>query len=770
MFEQLRRNPYLKKHLGWKMPICQHMMYCLIDEDRGEPVIRERFLPWGAPDAATYIKRIERNLDSLGEVEGLLLNYQIAAVDMESLNRDFPEVARKMQYWHKQGKLDFVGGSFSQGHMQAISAESNWRQFEMGVRFFSDFFGKQIKLYARQETGLHQQIPQLLKKFGYEMIVMPQFPWAIEIISGRFEITSAHTGTSIMKGDEFVMGQALDGTKMPVFLTGPVAAFGDVDPTHEEGLIPAIHGHNPYNVKMGISKDMYGPPPVIPYFPDLMEVGQKFYDEIDEFCTVTFLEDALFERLKQAPPRATARIISYWSCYEGGWAGEVLRKNKEAEGWALLTEAMGAMALSAKKPFQYADDISKIWHTIIKYQHHDVLWNEATDLQRKAINYMDEGIEKCKDILNGLGDELIEKEADSIAIFNSLANERTALIEVEKDKIPAGDSRFQKFDDKCIGFRKLPAGGYKSFEIDNSMYCESKAVEMPNRITTKYYTVEFSDNGLLKQITTPDGRSLLDTGKYIGGEVRAMIDQQWKDNRVAECSFFEGDVCYILERKTTIGQIPLIERYLFFREKRQIKVELNFEFDGDTVGYYWLDETKLNVYYPTTGSDIHYDIPFGYDEGRELRPLFAINWLHCGGLTYVNRGTVKHWVRDGVIANVIAWGSMTFDNRIHFDFWTKEDKYDIRLYGKHKIEYSLIPHGVFNGDQTVHDVNDIIAPVWIVHGKGEKSFYGVKDKDLALTAIYVKDNQIWARGYKMHSENKSKFRDFEIFNLLFSEL
>jgi len=769
-FEQLRKSPYLKQHLNWNMALCQHMMYLLIDEDRGEPILGERVLPWGAPNTAEYTKRIIRNLKSLENIEDLILNYQIAAVDMESLARDYPQVADKMKDWHKKGRLDFVGGSFSQAHMQCIGSESNWRQFEWGTRLFQDMYGKQIKLYARQETGLHQQIPQILKNFGYEMIVMPQFPWAMEIVGGEFEIMSSHQGTSFIKEDEFVNALALDGTEMPAYLTGHIASFNDSDPIHAQPVIPAQHAHNVFNVKRGISKDLYGPPVIWPYFPDLMEVDREFYEEINEFCTLVQLEEAMLKRLAIAPPRAKAKVFSHWSYYEGEWAEELARTNKAAEENALLLESMQAMAKLNGIDSNNEEDIKAIWHTILKYQHHDVLWIAVTDLRRKAINYLKAGLDKDSEMMSEMAESLVEISDNSIAIFNSSPRPRRAMVEFSSGKVPTESLSLQEFNGKCFGFADLPAGGYDSFELSDKSACLSQKQTLPKKISTKYYQVQFSDTGLIDQIITTGGQRLLKADNGPGGRLKAMINDNWFDNLNGACDFYTGDVCYILERKTVLDTIPVLERYYFFKNENVIKVELEFDFDGNTIGYYWLDETKLNVYYPTCGHEVYHDIPYGFVQARQNRPLFATNWLYCGGLVYINRGTVKHWVKDDVIANVLAWGSKTFDNRIHFDFWTQKQQYDIRLYGKQNIEYFLIPSGTFNGSQIVHDVNDLVFPVFSAKGKGQKSFYKSTNNDLAVTAVFEKDGQVWGRGYKLPSENKSRYRDFEIFNCPLNEL
>lgn len=764
IFERLKKNPYLKQHLNWKMALCQHMMYLLIDEDRGEPILGERELPWGAPDAGVYVERFERNLQSLQDVPELLISFQIAAVDMESIARDFPHVADNMIAWHKKGRLDFVGGSFSQAHMQCVGSESNWRQFEWGKKLFKEMFGKDIKLYARQETGFHQQTPQILEKFGYDMIVMPQFPWAMEIVDGKFEVMSSHLGASFIQGDEFVDAVALDGTELPAYLTSYVASYGDGDPTHPGGSIPAQHAHNYYNVKRAISKDLYAPPTVWPYFPDMMEVDRDFYERINEFCALDLLEPAMQQRLKEAPPRAKARVFSHWSYYEGEWAEELARANKSAEEKAVLLEAVEAMARQAGLKDDVKDQIKDIWHTILKYQHHDVLWIEITDLRRKSVNYLKDAITKGNQLMEALSKGIVEDANDTIAIFNGLPYKRKALIEVDSDDAAAGSLGLQAFDGKCLGFKEVPAGGFTSVDVSDIKPSTSNEQPMPSEIVTDNYTVALCDNGLIGQVTASDGSKLLNSGNYQGGQMRAMMGDEWFDNRQAECKFHSGDVFDIVERKARINSIPVTERYFFFKSQNLIKAELDFDFNGDEIGYFWLDETKLNVYYPTAGSEAYHDMPYGFAEARQGRPLFATNWTYCGGLVYVNRGTIKHWIKDDVIANVIAWGSNIFGNRIHFDFWTSKQQYDINVYGKHTIEYFLIPQGKFDGSSIVRQVSDVTTPVFMTNGKGEKSFYELKDNGYDVTAMYEDNGQLWTRGYKLPSGDASKYRDFEIFS------
>ncbi len=732
----------LKKHFGWKLAICQHPMYLLIDEDRGVPTVGERIPPWGAPNAAEYVERINRNMDALEKFPDLRLNYQFSGVEMESIARDFPDVVERMKKLYEKGLLDFIGGSFSQPHFQILGAESNWRQFEYGLNVFQKIFGKKIKVYARQETGLHQQIPQILKKFGYEFMVAPPFPWAMKIIGNNVELTASSRGIDAISGCEILYAKALDGTKMPYY----IGIFIDSERLKEE-----------------FQKDMYSGPQIWMYFPDLVEIDQKIYDKLKRVFEFVLLEQALKERFQEQTPQGEVRIFTYWSYIEGVWAEELLRKNKMAEEMAILAECICCMGKIAGLSISKNDEIRKIWHTILKYQHHDVYWIEVTDLRRKAINLLEDCIRRSHQIMADVAKELVEKNQESLAVFNGLPNERKCLIDIQSSEFPAPDLKFQKFRDKFFGFVQLPAGGFKSFGALKSSYSTSEEKPLPKKITTNNYSIEFSEEGLIEQIIVPSYGELLKPDKYLGGEMKALISNRWVDNRSAVCRFYSGDVAYVLERYSHLGKIPVSERYFFFRNENLIKAEVEFNFNGDEVGFFPIDETKINVYYPTIGSKIYHDIPFGYVQAKEKRPLFAINWLYCGGLVYVNRGNVKHWVRDGVIANVIAWGGFSFTNRIHFS-WAEKTQYDIRLYGKHKIEYFLIPWGEFNGNKIVREVNNITFPVFVTKGEGEKSFYRVNDEDLAITSVYEKNGEVWVRGYKLPSERKTKYRDWEIFN------
>jgi hypothetical protein len=735
----------LKAHLNWKIAICSHPMYLLVDEDRGKPVVGERIPPWGAPTAEAYVKRVRRNLVALEQSPQRKLNYEWSACELESLAQRFPDVICLMRRACRRGQLDFVGGEYSQPHASTLTSESGWRQYEEGLDVFRRLLGKRMTVHATQECHLQPQQPQLLRHFGFRYLVLPAFAWAVRITQGPFELLGqVPSGLYLKRGDEFIHAEALDGTTIPAYF-----------PTHARHTDPVAEE----------MKGFWSCPPVWIDFPDLSEYENPLGDR----AAAVLLEDALNERFQAAPPRARGQVHTYWSYVEGVWAEELLRCGRSAEGAATLAGNLLAMTRLAGVPVRQQSRLRGIWRTILKYQHHDVMWIEVTDLRRKAIEKFKETIAGSHCLLARAAGRLARANRRTLTVFNGVARPRNVLLELNADQIPAGGTKFQRHGTRCLGFRRIPAGGFTSFPLAKDGCSASRETALPSKLTTRHYTVRFSTEGLIRQIATAGHASLLSDTDYLGGELRAVIRGKWVNNRPASCHFYAGPVCDVLERSASLGRIPVRERYLFFKAEPVIKVELEFDFHGDTVGDFHIEETKINVYYPTAKSAVYHDVPFGYVQAREDEQLLATHWVYSGGLVYVNRGTPKHWVRNGVLANTLAWGGRRFSNRMHAN-WRQRTQYDLRLSGRQKVEYFLLPCGAFHDARIVHAVEALTAPVFLAQGEGQRSFYEVKDRRLAVTSVYQKRGQIWARGYQLPSRTQARFRDWEIFNVPLDEI
>ena len=748
MFNDVMNPEIVKKHFGWKMAFCQHPMYLVVDEDRGVPALGERTAPWGAATADEYVERIRRNLRAFEEYDDLQLNYQLSAVEIESIVQRFPDIADSIKKNLELGKLKFVDGSFSQAHLQVFSSESSWRQFEMGLDIYEKHFGVRPAVYARQETGLHMQLPQILKQFGYKFALLSYFPWAIKVIGGEMELIGDDSGPATTHHDEFLNAVALDGTSIPVY----AKARG----------CPSNGG----NVGRDAIRDGYSGPPIWVTFPDLTEITEKKHTSVTRMFEFILLDDVLPERYKQAPPKADVRIYTYWSYIEGVWADELLRTTRDSERYALLAESLNVInVMRGRKTI----DLHDIWHTILKYQHHDVHWIEVTDLKRKAIERTKEAKKLCMSIMEEIVSHEVEPDGNSLTLWNGLTRDRSTIF--VSDALNAVEGT-QEFEGKVYGQVALPSFGYKKYA--KAEPCVSMKSDMPSAISNSFYTADISDSGLIRRLSTDKGDVVVDAGEVSGGEMRCMIDEQWYDTKAADLAFYRGEIADILTRSSLLNDIPVYEKYFFFKEMPVIKVEVRFDFNKNSVGYYWLDDTKINIYHPTSRGQVLHDIPFGYIDGSEGKPLFCTNWLFSSGLVHINMGNPKLCVKDGTISHMIAWGGNRFGNRMHFDAWSSKEQYDITLNGRQEIEYFLVPWGDFDGNAIVKMVDDLTNPVYVSDGRpiheDQKSFISAKEKELLITSVFEKEGDLTARGYKLPGGIKDKFRDFEIVNIPVDQL
>jgi hypothetical protein len=751
-YKDLFPNADIKSHFGWELAICQHPMFLLIDEDRGVPVVGERVAPWGAPSAEEYVERVIRNLESLEKYPDLKISYEFSGAEVMGIAEKFPAVVQNMKRQFDRGQLDFVNGTYAQPHLHIFGSESNWRQFETGLGVYKQLFGKQIKTYQAQETGVHLQLPQMLKLFGYDYMVLPDFRWMMSLENGKLEIDGgACQGVDVYldSADGFVDAGSLDGTTIPTYINSHGAWQGDI--------IGVVRKDMKLGQKIWIMN------------PDMIEVNEDQYRDFNAVFTIVLLEDSLRKSYRPNAPHIKAKVFSTWSYVEGVWAEELLRRNKQAEENAVLAENICCLASLAGKPINHKEKIEKIWQGILKYQHHDVHWIEVTNLRQKALDILDEGIHLAHSLTDEAAAALIsdkgEQDGKYYTLLNALPRQRVAPVELDA-ALFSGGSAFQQFKGRLIGALEVPAYSAKSFPAQGAP-AGSSATVLPASMRTPDYAVTFSADGLMEQISAA-GQELLRPGEYVGGELRCMAGDAWHNNRKAECAYYTGPLFDTLERRHAIAGVPTVETYFFYKTLPLIKAELEFDFNGNEIGNFWADYSKLNAYFPTSGREVYHDIPFGWQEGKPDRPLYATNWIYSGGLVYVNRGNAKHWVSEGVLANMLAWGGTVFDNRMHFNWTDRGGTYDLRLYGKRKITYFLIPAGNFDGNRIARDVESAVSPLYAAPGKADIRFHAPLNKDLIVTALHEKDNEVYARGYQL--PGGGIFRDFEIFDRPLKEL
>ena len=210
----------------WSCALAQHPMSLIIEEDEG---CAERTPPWGAPSVEAYDERFAGFLAAMEGHPELRAGFDISGVELERLAGRRPDLVERMRGLVRAGRLAFYNGTWSQPHLHLFGAEANVRQLELGCAAFRRLVGYPVRTHAAQEADAHEQLPQLLRAFGFRFAVPPGFYSTLEF-QGPHELVHLSTqGLRFVHGEEFTEWVGLDGSTIPLYLPQP----GPVSPERE---------------------------------------------------------------------------------------------------------------------------------------------------------------------------------------------------------------------------------------------------------------------------------------------------------------------------------------------------------------------------------------------------------------------------------------------------------------------------------------------------------------------------------------------------------
>ena len=595
------------------------------------------------------------------------------------------------------------------------------------------------------EPGIVEQLPQILRSFGYRFAHVPSGDtYAIRFLDEHELIGLAHPRSlDYVIGDEFTSWQGLDGTQIPLYLSLPVNIEADYreieifDPGRED-LYAAkrFFPGAPAVLWNDANRDLYRGGAIKMAIGDMAAVTEEWLDTRRQNVDFALLDRALAQRIEVCPPTSRARLYEYWSSAEGIRAEEQLRCTRSAEQALVRLSALNALASHLlNRP---TEPLTPLWKRLLWTQHHDSYWAGGPELRDKCIRRLhviegearDAGRAAAAAIAACVGPS--GDGAHRLALYNTCPYPRRDVVHL--------DCVFQEGEAGGLGFPDLTAqilaaetfgdGSLKRCRL--AVLAESEGLGYAvHPLTTDPVTAAADpcwelvdgfayENGEYRVLIGPDGLfhslyskradvELLDGASLKGNEVRYRHRTgEWLSSGAGPVVIHRasGPVADLLRIQSRVGDLPIETCICFYHDLARIDFEVEICFARTELGVFWDDASKMNVYWPLSFTgQIRHDVPFGVVEGREHRPLLATRWVDVSdsraGLAYLNRGTVKHWIRDGVLANVWAWGAdgNCFNNRNLPALFMKA--FDLRLDGRHRIEYAVYPHGPFAGADVV---------------------------------------------------------------------
>ncbi len=678
-----------------KMAYVMHPMVLIVHEDRGEPVVGERVGPWGAPDLPTYAERVRRNLQALERYPDLRLNYEFSGVELEMLAEVAPDTIATMREMVDQGRLAFVGGDYSQPHGHLYSGELNFRQLEFGLRVFGELVGYRVTCAFHQETCTHDQMPQLLRGLGFESAVAPDsFTYSIIPLSlpGPCLIGCGRQGLRPLAKDSTPDWRGLDGTEIPL-------------------VIPGIFAGDEYH------KGLYRLSDLCVFAPDMDEVSEERMGEVRSVGEFVLLDSAALDESTRHPATWKARLFSFWSYSEGEWAEAVCRGIRSAEAQLVAEETVSALYGPPARA-----DLDPDWRTLLASMHHDVHWIEVTDLKRLYSERLETVIlrsqEHVASLVGASGSAFREPRSASSAsvkpdevvhAINPLPLPRSEVVTLRglrgspvqvlrADGTPAPSQCVPSQDGAdqydLYFLAEVPPCGIASYALTGegaTMLTGAAAPEVSCQTADARYAV--AEDGTVREAMLPDGTNVL---RGPGHDLHYLeLDGTLRGGpgRSGSLRHFRGPVGEVIRVEAPVGDVPSSIEFLASPAVVGLNITTRFDFDRHLIGVMWEDWTKLNAYWPTVGQTIRHDIPYGVTDGMEKLPLYASSWLSVfgseGGLALINTGMPKHYVEDGTIANVLAWGRKEYSNRLQgSEEWVHA--YDLSLSGAHYLRSAAV--------------------------------------------------------------------------------
>ncbi|MGP4078744.1 hypothetical protein ACTWQL_02435 [Pseudalkalibacillus sp. R45] len=111
---------------------------------------------------------IHKMLDAADDYPGLKVSMELDAYAYEQVEKEDPECITRLKEYIDSGKAAVDGGTYGQPFGQDYGWEPNIRQLTYGKKTIKEVLDYDIRAFLVEEQWFHPQMPQLLKKSGFE--------------------------------------------------------------------------------------------------------------------------------------------------------------------------------------------------------------------------------------------------------------------------------------------------------------------------------------------------------------------------------------------------------------------------------------------------------------------------------------------------------------------------------------------------------------------------------------------------------------------------
>ncbi len=675
----------------------------------------------------------------------------------------------------KSGRIS-CGSTFTQPYEEMYSGEALARQFYFGAKWLKDEFDYDATVYWNEDVpGRTLQMMQIMHKAGTKYLMMSRherglYEWYSPDGSYVTAFTPGHYGSafeplqkSFHEAAQFLATSSLDWenyytkeTKSPV-----IPLLSDRD------MSPAIDYSNLINQWQNIDELQ-------------KENGEFIPVKLPDFVIASAPE--FFEALTNEKPKL--QVIkgerpAVWLYIHGPSHQKALKTSREAD--ILLTQAekfATANALVNGSFINYPEtELQNAWEAKI-YPDHG--WGgkhgDITDaLFKSKYEFAESEAEKILITnLNKLAANIKteSKKGRPLVIFNSMNSERDAPVSIEvsieKPKvfsvilhdekgeitnvqltniITNSDGSIKKAELHFIA-ENIPPIGYKTYYLKAQKNRNTgKSDEFKNKAENQYYKLKFADGGLSSIFDKELNQELIDSEKFVAGEVFTMQSVgngagEFADIQQPEMEGFDktgnyktnwkieenGNVFTIYKYRQKLRNAVVEQRVKLYHQQKRIDFEtalLNWE--GELYR-----EFRMAIPLNMTNGQVAYEVPFGVVEVgknelkgaageryktdcKDFHPRGIENWISASnnnfGITMSSSVAVADWIdpTDNPVDNQILQPILLASRRSCH--WEGNEYLQT---GDHHFLFSITSHkpGWENGANNGRGANETLKAVW----------------------------------------------------------
>ncbi|MFA6794604.1 MAG: glycoside hydrolase family 38 C-terminal domain-containing protein [Proteiniphilum sp.] len=560
-----------------------------------------------------------------------------------------PALFERIKEYVKQGRLELVGGMWTEGDTNLSSGEAIARSFLFGQRYFQQHFGRIANIgWLPDNFGHTSQLPQMLKLSGLDYYY--------------FHRCKPYVGTFWWKGPDgsIVLCYANDtynGTITPD-LKNELNKF-DTD-KHRILQITGVgdHGGGPTreNIEMVHELDR------LPNYPAV------------KFTTVGDFFKSASKEMSIRPTHHGEMQFIFEGCYTT--VSDIKSGNRNSENSLYGSEFFNTLRWINGDPYP-KNELNELWETVLFNQFHDILPGSAIyEANRDAVARYIETDRKSKELKNSaflkMADEVtFQKDlGQPVVAYNLLPYQRKAIIEatvysheepvaaqvrtwadnyygkkftpVDREKkatVLVRDGSGKKYPAQIVfskstppGFTtkvqfiddSIPAGGYKTYYVDVNQTGDdtNSLLVNDNTFETDFFKIKFNKKtgGITSLYDKRSNFEYVKQGSELN-QLRMFLEDKkggmksWTINKIVKSEdvqdiesvavIEEGPVRACIETVKTWGKSRFIERTYIFKSYPRIQYDMEvhwLETGNDSI-----DSPMLRAVFP-----LNFDTPKFY--------------------------------------------------------------------------------------------------------------------------------------------------------------